>query len=237
MQPALLQIQNDITARLSVELAAWGITVRSQRKMIIANEVDEAQLVMSLTNGKTGAGCLVQMPTFATENPNAPGPVGFVQLIVTCKEAPELNMNASTGTLRSAEEIAIRALGLLHLWRIVNIGTIYSSTEAIRKSTAEAGIVAYDVSMRIQLGYDTLAATGNPVISGTSTAVTLTNASGFSGSTIYYSKDGESYPGPDQENSFTYSAPFAVDVDTVIRAAAYKDGYTGSDIIEETIST
>jgi len=228
MQPALLQIQNDVTARLAVELMDWGITVRSQRKMIVTNEVDEAQLVLTSTNGKSGAGVLVQMPTFENERPNVPGPIGYIQMKLTCKEVPELNMNASTGTLKSAEEIAGRVLQLLHLWAVTGIGTFFGGT--IVKSPAEDGVVAYDASVRLNYVYDTLSKVAVPVISGTAPAITIAGTG-----SIYYTVDGESFPGLDQANSFLYAAPFAATSGDLIRAAAYASGSCGSNIAEFTV--
>ena len=231
MLPALLQIQYDVTARLTIELEDWGITVRSQRKMIVQNEVDESQLVVTTTNGKNGCGCLVQMPKFENERPNVPGPLGYMELTVTAMESPELNMNGATGTRRSAEEVAARVLQLLQLYCVATIGTFFGGS--LNSSEAPEGCIAYDVKMRMAYGHDVLAKTPTPAITGTHTAVTITASSG----TAYYTTDGESFPGPDQVNSFEYSVPFAVAVGTVIRAAAYASGYTGSNVAESTIST
>jgi hypothetical protein len=233
MQTEAIQIQNDVTGKLTVSLMAWGITVKSQRAMIISNEVDEAQLVMTITNGKSGAGCLVQMPRFSSESANAPGPLGYWELTVTVKEAPELNMNASTGTLKSAEEISRRVMQILHLMRIQNIGTFYASGDAIARGPTEPGIISYDVKVRMQFGIEVLAVSPNPTITGTPSAVTVDAGEG---TTCYYTIDGESFPGPDMPNAMMASGTFAVPSGTIVRAASYIDGYIGSDVIEATIT-
>jgi hypothetical protein len=229
MQTALLQIQTDITGRLAVELAAWGITVRSQRTMIISNELDEDQLVMTLCNGKSGAGCLVQMPTFIGQNPNVPGPIGYMEVKITAVEAPELNMNASSGTRRSAEEIAGRVAELLHLYAVSNLGTLNGG--GVSKTTAQPGCIAYDVAIRLAYGFDVLAKTQSPSIAGTAAAITITMPEG----TACYTIDGESFPGSEQPNSYNYAAPFAVESGSLIRCVSYLSGHVGSNLVEYTV--
>ena len=234
MKPTLLQIQSDITAKLTVELASWCITVRSLRKLIVSNELDAALLTITDIGGRHGCACAVEMPTVGVDTPNVPGPQGILRISVLIIENPTENYGQN-GTQKDAELVAERVAQLLHLFRVQNVGTMYASGPNVIEPTDEIdGHVGYRVTFIVKKGSDVLDKTGTPIITGTHEAVTITPAPGYETGAIYYTLDGESYPGPDRPNSFTYTAPFATDAGAVVRSAGYKTGSTGSDIAEHT---
>lgn len=193
-------------------------------------------LPMISVDGKHGVGIAVEIPTIGVDDPNLPGPQGSLRQTVLVIENPTENMGLS-GTQRSAEEVADQVLSLLHLFNVQNLGILFSRGDRVIEPTDEVpGHVAYRVTLTMRRARSLLARTGNPIITGTPTGVTIDNAAGFSGSAIYYTVDGQSYPGLDQPHSFAYSGPFQVASGATVRSVAYQAGCTGSDVVEKTIT-
>jgi hypothetical protein len=241
MKPALLQIQSDLTGKLAAELAAWNINVKSLRKLVVAGELDAALLAATPVDGRLGCGVLVEMPTFTVDAPNAPGPQGFIEASCLVLENPMLNLEPTSGTLRTAEEVSLRVLQLLHHYRIAGIGTFFCEGGALRPEAAYEGLIGYRVTCRMLFPMEVLAQTNNPTIGVLLGEVTLTPAAGEESADIWYSVDGETYPGPTQVDvngtptSFLYTSPFTSAPGTTVRFAAYLAGATGSDVIELTL--
>jgi len=228
-----LQIQTDVLGYLTVELAPWGIAVRSLRKLIVENELDAAMLPLIDVNGMHGCACAVELPITSAIEPNLPGPQCTVALSALVIESPTENFGV-TGTKHSAEEVAKRIRQLLHQWAIRGIGTMFARGDVQVPTDEIEGHVGYRVTLHMTEGQEVLAKSVMPVIAGDADAITMTVTDG---GTIYYTVDGESFPGLDLANARLYSAPFAIASGTVLRAVNYAASSVGSNLEEFTVPT
>lgn len=226
-----LQIQNDVLGYLTVELAAWGITVKSLRKLVIASKLDASMLPLTSTKGMHGCACVVEMPITSAIDPNLPGPQCSTAHSILVIENPTENMGVA-GTNRSAEEVAKRIRQLLHVWSIRNIGTMFAKGDVQVPTDEIEGHIGYRVTLHMTEGQEVLAKSTIPTITGTPSAITM---DGGEGNIIYYTIDGESFPGPDLPNSHLYSGSFAAAAGTVLRAVNYIPNCVGSNLQEFTV--
>src|SRR5688572_16969425 len=108
------RLQLDLEARLNsleyfVDIAAHAVSpgsdgsygfVKNQRNNAMAGELKKAN--------KYGASAFIGEPYFDNEHPNLPGVSGRIITPIEIIEHRIANMIASTGTLKSADEIALR---------------------------------------------------------------------------------------------------------------------------------
>jgi hypothetical protein len=138
-------------------------------------------------------------------------------------------MEASSGTLRSAEQIALDVLHALHHFDPGTSGSpLYADKKAIEPNTDFPGKIVYDCFIRTRLGLDPAAKVA-PVkidVYPIAAPATVGMSCATPGAEIRYTLDG-SYPGP---TATLYTAPFTQATAATVRAAAYLAGKQGSDI-------
>ena len=225
-----VQLQADVAGALLSDPGLSLVNVVQYRKLRALSEVDASAIYAVPRSGKAGAGVLVEMPTLEVPAPNLPGPSG--QLVVSCAviEEPNLNMEASSGTLLAAEEVAQMVLDILHGLVIEGTGSLYADRSAIKPAEEFQGLVAYRVSLRLMSLRPQSDRVATPTI--TENGLNVTMACGTAGADMYYTQDG-SFPGPGNSAAVKYTQTFAV-TGAVLRWAAFKAGMVGSHVGEAT---
>jgi len=235
------QLQLDIAGRLESldNFSTIPVTVirpRSQAEALqIQTTLDQALAGLVQKGGKSGAAIIIQMPTADVPESNVPGPQMEVTIQVRVLENPLVNMAPETGTLRSAEQIALDVLNALHHFDPGTSGSpLFVDKKAIEPNNDFPGKVTYDCYIRTRQGLDPAARVAPVTISkaGALPSTVVTLASSTVGAAIRYTLDG-SFPGP---AATLYSAPFTQPTAVTVRAAAYLTGKQGSDITETKIS-
>lgn len=232
--------QADFAARLNADayFADVGIYVFRPRANLAATtiigNIENALNCLVKKAGKGGAAVTVLMPTGDTPEGNVPGPELEERITVRVQELPLVNMGA-TGTLKSAESIALEVLRLLHHFR--SGGQVwYADQSALTPNLEFAPKVTYDVTLRRKLVLGTRAKSTMPMLTPDAGAapqsVTIEAAPGAA---IYYSLDG-SYPAPGAEGSALYAAPVDVAAAATLRAVAYEAGKAASNVVEADFS-
>lgn len=231
-----VQLQDDMTAALANRDKLASVNVVSYRRMMISSEINIKTILTTIRNGRYGAGCIVEMPEFNVPHPNLPGPEGALVLKVVVMENPQINLNATQGTLLSAEEIAQWVLDTLHGFRPMSDAgfTISASKNAVTRAQDYElpGVLAYRVFFEMRFTRAPEPKCGTPTMVNNSGTLTLTNDPRTPGAEIFYSLDGNfpaRYPGPGQA-SFRYAAPFTPGSGQTVRWVAYLDGYCFSQV-------
>ncbi len=236
MNDPLLQLQDEVTARLDYEPAFQNISVKSYRKHLISAEIDKRLPHLAGKNNKIGCGVLVGIPTLEGIDPNVSKPQSSILLPIDIIALPELNNDPGSGTLIEPETVARNARACLHSWQ--NEGLIFLSQEKQAITPIEGieqsfpGCIGYRVLLRGRLLEDDLQKLTLPTIQDNG-AGTVTLAGIVNGTTVVYTIDG-SQPIPainDNQNpsAHNYTAPFSVSDNTLVRWAAYAPGWISSD--------
>ena len=222
----LENLQTDVLNKLLSEAYFVDLTVVSLRKLVIESDINAGLVYLTTKAGKQGAGVIVGMPTIEVPSPNVPGPELELKLPVRVMEQPTINQ-ATGGTTKTAEQIAINVLQALHQFQIEGLGALYGEASAIKPNTDTEGVVAYDVMLTVRIPQTAPTFTRLPTMDLSILQVTLTTSE--SGVTIYKTTDG-TFPGSYTGSTATvYTAPFNVASGTTVRWAAYKTGQIGSD--------
>lgn len=229
----LVKLQEDWTHKLLSEPALARINIMQLRKMVISSQVDFKLLTKAPRNGRLGCGAVVEMPTFSVPSQPAPGPQGAFELTVLVAEMPTLNTNATTGTLQSAEEVAMTILEIGHRFFVRDTAEFVAAKQAMEPAEFEAGHVAYRVRFAFLHAPTPAARVAVPEIAETAGLVTLTCSTAEAD--MFYTTD-DTFPGSSNPTATRYAGPFQVDSGTVLRVAAYRDGFTGSDVDRATIN-
>lgn len=223
-------VQSDIYGRLLADPYFADVSVflfrpRAAGGMVaVQSDVDKALAGLVQRGGKTGVAVIVQMPLATSQNPDVPGPRLTYIFSVSVLERPMINMDAATGTKKSAEDIATEILRLLHQWKPNQSQILTAASNAIVPVEAAPGVVAYDCRLDQMTGLVPLAKAAAPVIDATvPAAVVLTSTT--IGATFVYSIDG-SYP------SLPYAGPFN-GAGFFVRAVALGPGLAASNISEK----
>lgn len=227
MSASLLQFQQDVTARLQSDSYFVDIPVFLIREKRLESEINLAVNFMSPVGSgtKRGVGVLVLMPTASDPKENVPGPFLEMAIIVRVHENPTVNM-ADQGIQKSAEEVALQVLSVLHHFQPVGVcGALFASRNALVPSLAFEPLVTYDVKVQALFPQANPSRAAMPTI--TNNANTITLATGTAGASIYYSLDA-SFPW--SGSGLLYTVPFVIVPPKTVRAAAYKSGMQGSNV-------
>jgi hypothetical protein len=235
----LEQDQADFAARLLASPYFVDIGVYLLRPRANATATQIMQRIESALNcivkkaGKGGAAVQVLMPLLQGKDPNVSNPSFASSLTVRVQEHPLFNMNATTGTLKSCECIALEVAKLLHHFR-TGTGQIWT--------LAEGGGVVPNLEFDPKVTYDVTLTRLMVVARGPKLAMpTISPAPGFApqevtitaptdAEEVWYSLNG-SYPAPDAEGSVLYESPFTVaEAGALVRAVAYATDYQPSDV-------
>ena len=241
MSSHLEQFQLDCAARLSSEsyfedVSVFVIRPRSSAEaLLLQTKLDQALSGQALTGGKCGVTCTVQMPSAEVPEPNLPGPVFDAALVVRVIENPVINMGP-TGTGKSAEDAALAVIGALHQFALENLA-VTASKNALEPQAGEllSGKVVYDCHFTRRFGLPQQAKVAPVSIteSGALPAVVVTLECATAGAAIYYTLDG-SYPTP--AAGTLYGEPFTVTTACKLRATAFLEGLSGSNLTAANIS-
>lgn len=229
MSSPLQQEQEDIHGRLAADTYFADLPVLLARKGVTDSDIEIALSTLNAGGtGKIGAVAVVLMPTLRAEPDNVPAPVYVVQHTVQVIEDPLFSQDATSGVLKSAEEIAHRVRLLLNWFNPGGAGSL--AFDGMDPAEVKSG-VSYLVRFSRRTGDDELARVATPVVSADSASapatVTLTCAT--SGAAIYYTTDG-SYPSSANDDATLYSTPFSQPTAATIRAAAEKSGLQQSNV-------
>ena len=232
----LEQDQADFAARASAEPYFADVGVYLLRPRANASATQITQGIENALNcivkkaGKGGAAVTVMMPLLQPRDPNVLGVQFDSTITVRVQEHPLFNMAASTGTLKSAECIALEVVKLFHHFRNGR-GQIWTVSAGPVPNLDFEPKVTYDVTFSRLMPTASAGKAAVPSISpkggATPAEVTLTCAT--PGAAIHYTLDG-SYPAPDAEGSTLYAAPFTVAAGALLRAVASLDGAQQSDV-------
>jgi hypothetical protein len=227
------RLQNDITGALLADADSYfaDIVVVAVRSLE-ANSIAEAAVAgTKLKNGKAGVAVKVLMPTLRKADKEI---VSKLRSSVTVRvvENPTIN-NGSTGTGKSAEEVAAKIYDILDRLKLA-----WSHNE-LRADDAEVSPELVDQMLQYDLPFYTYLPTlgRTPVATPTLTvSSTVTLATATSGAAIYYTTDGVTFPSA--ANAATlYSAPFTTPASgTLIRVCAFKAAYRQSDVVHYTVT-
>jgi len=224
----LLQLQEDLTAKLLSEAALAKVNIVSLRKLLIDSTVDVSMAWLTPRAGKLGTGIVVGMPGFTEELKETGLSDVTVEVPIFCLEYPPSAQSAASGSRLTAPELAVIARRLLRGWVIEGVGSFFTEGQAIQPDAPPPDhddVVCHVLTVKLRLRQVADTRCARPTISEAALAVTLTNVT--SGATIYYTKDG-TFPGSGNSAALVYAAPFAVTSGTVVRWAAYKSGVSGS---------
>jgi hypothetical protein len=224
--------QGDFAARAEADAYFADITVLEQNKGIVEDDILQALGTLNEKDDKIGACVVVLMPELVPTTADAPGPEYKVRATLQVIVSPLLNESAN-GTGKSAEQISSKLRQLFHRYN-GGYGTwSFAGVEPIDRP----GDVSYGVVFT-RLGRDgDYIKLATPLLDpeeGLPATVTITHP--MVGAAIWFTTDG-SYPHPDNEAATLYSAPIDIAEATTLRAAAYKDGYQGSNVASANYGT
>jgi hypothetical protein len=247
MSANFAQLQRDALFKLLSEPLLADLNIKSLRDLQSMQRgededisaLQEAYLVWTTPRAggtKFGAGAIVNMPEKEYLVPNVPGPERRCLLTITTLEDPVLNLAAlSTSTGKTAEEWSDLIEAILHQWSIGALGSLYVQRSEPNRDIQ--GVVGYDSKFFITVPRDDVDQVA--VVTMVQNGGSLELSCATSGAAIYYTKNASaltSFPGSGNPDAVLYSAPFAVSVGDVIRAAAYKVAMRGSDVEQATIT-
>lgn len=203
------------------------------REFWLQAEVNEAAIWLTPRNGRQGAGLIVQLPTLRFPKPNSIQRERHFSVCVY--EERDINFDQAIGSMMTAEDIADLVIDFGWNWRLWRSSGLILEDAAVVPDTRYPGIIGQSVNFILRQERKPLQRAALPVIDATDpSAVTLTVTDG---SQIYYTLDGYSFPGPDNDGTLSdeqkatlYAAPFAVESGDVIQAAAYIDGLLPSQV-------
>ena len=201
-----------------------NVNVKQFRKMQIASEIDMKLVYLTPRKGRSGAGLLVEMPEFSVINPNVEGPMATLELSVLCIEVPTINLNAQSGTMIQAEDLAQHVLDTLHLLVIEGMGQLQGV--GITPATEFRGAVAYRARVRLMNPRGQTVRSGYVTASFANDACTLTATA----DEIFYTLDGSFPAKTGNPKSQLYSEPFSVESGDVVRTASYSTNKTISAV-------
>jgi hypothetical protein len=223
-----LQLQEDAQMCLLCSEQLVNVNVVQYRKMRMQSEIDFSALYQTQRNGRGGAGIMVEMPRYETVNPNSPGPERMLLIDLLCVEEPNTNMEPTSGTEVSAEELADFVLEELGDIGIEGIGELYPDRKTITPAQdLDAGLVGYRVTMVVWDVREKRVRVPLPSIAEDAGLVTLTNQAGFEDANIFWTQDG-TFPGEANPGAVKYTGPFDASAISRVRWRAYQAGKLGS---------
>lgn len=236
----LAQLQADFTARLNslayfadievVSLSAFrdGNRLNPEAIADIEARCQNALAGLNPKNGKAGAIVRVPLPALTGRNPDVPGPRLDLRLGVEIAVNPLVNF-ATNGTGKQLSEIALQVIQAGHHYQLPGVASLTAGKDAFEAGVdAENGLLLGVVTLESQLNLDPPASVVQPTCT---VGATVALACATAGAAIYYTTDG-SLPWSGNVTASLYSAPFAVpSAGTDLRAAAYKSGLAGSNVL------
>lgn len=226
-------LQADLVGRIEADAMFTTITVLDERKGLTESDVQMAISSMTAKGGRSGVATIVLAPTADDEMPDAVlGPLTWsVTLLVI--EDPLVNTDATTGTGYAAMTVARRLHRILKHYRAAGlVHAMVPGRPCISPAKTDFAPVAVEVKFKCQeadagreykVGLPTISPAGGTV------PQTVTLACATAGAGIYYTLDG-THPHSGNTTATLYTVPFSISTAKVLRVAAFKTGFVGSDI-------
>jgi len=190
-------------------------------------KIDRALQGLQETGGRIGAAVRVFQPSFRNKNPNLPGLQGMMTMLCRCEVHPLYNFS-DKGTNKYVSEIGFQVL-LAGQTRFGNIGSFFADGECfLPYYSNDSKMMTVDILLQCNLAVNPLISCVTPQIAVAGGNVTFTNLT--ADADIWYSLDGETFPGPLETGAQEYAGQFAADSGSQILWAAHKDGIAGSPV-------
>jgi hypothetical protein len=243
----LTQLQSDVFGILMSADVLANVNITQWRKLRVDAEVEWHTIWQGQRNGRSGAGIVVWMPTLRTEHANLPAGER-VRISITVVEEPNLNATPETGTLISAEDLALAVKDLLHNQLIWGLAELVSQPEAIVEDQEFENLLAYRVNFELVLSRSKTARCDTPRIGDAGGEVTLTNGANTPDADIYFTLDGTLPVNAAALNPITgvsvnpasqlYTAPIPIPSgeSRTIRWIAYQLGFNPSHVQQTTVT-
>lgn len=241
----LEKIQQDCLGLLMSSKNLASVNIVLEKKFIVQSQIELDAIWVTVRNGKSGCGVLIEVPEIESENGNMSGPPQVVALtFVSFQNGDAAFTDEGSGLF--AEQVEQFVLDALHLQSFGAFGTVQADKGNLSSPARDyPGINARRLTLKIK----PRASAQTPRTSALQLAInnglaTLTCAT--AGAKIVYTLDG-SFPSdpavavdplaaaPINAASQIYAAPFAVASGQNIRAAAYADGFNPGEILNQTV--
>ena len=250
----LVQCQDDVYGLLMSAPALRTVNVVQLRKFLQEQQLDMDAVWQTVRNGCSGDGLLIEPPDILCDSDNVTGPPQSVEFSFVSFQNGDAAFNPPDdqglggGGGLFAEEIEQSLVDLLHLQYIGGLGTLRVVGRFSTPANDYPGINARRTKILMTPKQSRQTPRTAPVtiaIAGGQAALACATA----GAEIYYTTDG-SYPSnpavarlpltvtpdnpqgdPVNPQSTLYTAPFAVESGTRVRAAAYAPNYNNGEIL------
>lgn len=242
------RLQLDLEARLNsleyfVDINAAAVSPGSDGSYsFILTQRDQAMAGELAKAGKYGASVFVGEPYFDNEKPNLPGVAGRILVPIEVIEHRVANMIPVSGTLKSADEIALRIARTLSNYRTQSgqqsdtdytVGSCFTEKAAISPDENPDGPVKRrTVLIHAPFAQNKPSACIDVQMGLAGQTVTL--STGTPGATIYYTRNGNS-PWSGATGAVAYTVPFLAASGETVRAVAFKSGLEPSNVTTRVI--
>lgn len=224
------RLQNDIVARLRTDDFFEDIVIIQERAGTADTQVQRALAGQIPKASKYGAFLIIELPEMQPEYDETPGPQLAFTITIHTRVIPKIN-NGASGTGKPLGMIARRVNALFHLWLLDTAAVMVDKCEPY---SDDVGTIGFQHTLTWHGGEAPLATCAAVLIAEEDWTVTLTCAT--EGADIYYTLD-DSMPWSGNADAVLYTAPFAVDNGTAVRAAAYRGDRLGSFVTRALIGT
>lgn len=208
----------------------------------VAKRIDQSTAWLTAgPSGKFGIGMIILVPQIYFPKPNSLQRERV--LGVGIYENPEDNWNPDVGTMLGGDDWADNVVDFMWNWHLLRSGGLVLEDHVTVEDNqhAKKGIIGTIVLARLRQERKQTTRCAAPVMSadgGRNVTLTVTD-----GSAIWYTTDGESAPSPKTDGSLPgeqaatlYKAPFLVDANTVVLAAAFAENFLPSQTTALTVT-
>jgi hypothetical protein len=242
----LNQIQEDCLGLILSAPQLATVNVVLEKKFIVDSQLEIDAIWLTVRNGRSGCGVLIEVPEIESAGNNMSGPPQNVILSFVSFQNGDAAFTPELGSGLFAEEVEQLLIDLLHLQSFATLGTIQVDGKISEAAREYPGINARRLTLKIKpRASRQTPRTAAIVCAIEDGSATLTCAT--EGAKIVYTLDGSFPsdpavaiaplsipPAPLNAESTIYSAPFTVQSGAVIRAAAFADGFNPGEILNTT---
>lgn len=221
---SIAELQTDVGNKLQAEAFFANINVVLLREKLFESEIEAAAIWQTVTNGVSGIGVAVHMPTVRVMDGGSPSPELILDQTISVLEEPNINQGPD-GTGLFAEDVGVAVVQILHQFMLAQDVTLFADGTVMEPNREFPNIRGVDVRLQYRFTPPYNAKVSAPTFTWSGDQLTL--ASATAGAAIYYTTNGK-FPSP--ANGTLYAAPVNVASGTFVRAAAYLAGTLGSDV-------